>query len=245
MTPCPPRKSPRPAAGSRRRHAVRRADEPDDESVARRRPPRAGVDDVLTAEVLDQMQLRGGYSRSELARRIGWNVHSAGRLLNSKGPRQSWTVAELDDVAKRGFGCSLSSLLVGAGIDHAEVDLVDAVYSDDRLSRGAKEAIVFLIRKDRGGGRCVRVSRRHLEDGGSRPTVLRDGCELFFDGLRLAHANRVSVRAVLDQEVQVPVVVIVRELHRAPAADNPTARGFGHCGCSCGRRAINTVDHAP
>ena len=64
------------------------------------------------------MQLRGGYGRSEMARRIGWNVHSAGRLLNSKGPRQSWT------------------------------DLVDAVYSDDRLSRGAKEAIVFLIRKD-------------------------------------------------------------------------------------------------
>lgn len=113
----------KPAPSSRKPPPPRRprADEPDDESIARRRPPRPGVDDVLTAEVLEQMQLRGGYSRSEMARRIGWRL-----------------------------GCSLSSLLVGAGIDHAEVDLVDAVYSDDRLSRGAKEAIVFLIRKDRG-----------------------------------------------------------------------------------------------
>lgn len=150
MAPVPTEKKPAPSSRKPPPPRRPRADEPDDESIARRRPPRPGVDDVLTAEVLEQMQLRGGYSRSEMARRIGWNVHSAGRLLNSKGPRQSWTVAELDDVVKRGFGCSLSSLLVGAGIDRAEVDLVDAVYSDDRLSRGAKEAIVFLIRKDRG-----------------------------------------------------------------------------------------------
>lgn len=143
----------KPAPSSRKPPPPRRPrpDEPDDESIARRRPPRPGVDDVLTAEVLEQMALRGGYSRSEMARRIGWNVHSAGRLLNSKGPRQSWTVAELDDVAKRGFGCSLSSLLVGAGIDHAEVDLIDAVYSDHRLSRKGKEAIVYLIRRELDG----------------------------------------------------------------------------------------------
>lgn len=148
MTPCPPRKSPRPAAESHRRRAVRAPTNPTTKAspdAAHRAP---GIDDVLTAEVLEQMQLRGGYSRSEMARRIGWNVHSAGRLLNSKGPRQSWTVAELDDVAKRGFGCSLSSLLVGAGIDHAEVDLIDAVYSDHRLSRKGKEAIVYLIRRE-------------------------------------------------------------------------------------------------
>lgn len=77
----------KPAPSSRKPPPPRRprADEPDDESVARRRPPRAGVDDVLTAEVLEQMQLRGGYSRSEMARRIGWNVHSAGRFAQQQG----------------------------------------------------------------------------------------------------------------------------------------------------------------
>lgn len=121
-----------------------RAGEDDDEQVNRRRPPRPGYDDVLTAEALEQMALRGGYSRSELARRIGWNVHSAGRLLNSKGPRQAWTVAELGDVA-RGLGCSLSSLLVGAGIDPPQVDLIDAAYSHPKLPRRVKETIALLV----------------------------------------------------------------------------------------------------
>lgn len=148
--PKPPRKPRATPAKTRKPLPAPRSrigEDPDD-NVQRRRPPRAGVDDVLTAEVLHQMTIRKGWSRSEAARQVGWNVHSAARLLSSKGPRQSWTVGELVDMAK-GLGCSVGSLVRGAGIDPPEVDELDVILSSGRLSATTKQAVAQLIRLER------------------------------------------------------------------------------------------------
>jgi len=139
----------KPATNSRKPPPPRRkrVGEGEDDQVTRRRPPVAGVDDLLTAEVLKQAQLRHGWNRSELSRRAEWNINNSGRLLNSKGPTQSWTAKELRDVA-RAMGCTIGSLFAGAGIDPAQVDEVDAIYSSRRLSGELKQAIVYLIRRE-------------------------------------------------------------------------------------------------
>lgn len=146
MEPMPARKpapDAPPAAPDRKpfppkRHKVAPAEDP----VARRNAP-GETTSQLAAEINRQLDERG-MSKTEFATRVGWNKSRVNKLLRPEGPTQAMTVDDLAAIG-RALGVDPSTFLVGAGISSAQVDLIDAVYSDARLGKASRQMIVRAV----------------------------------------------------------------------------------------------------
>lgn len=135
---------PEPPAKKPRRHQV----PPGTDTSVRRFPP-TDLDRAITAEINRQRLLRfvgeNAITKEELAVAAGKSAPHASRALPDNGPRQAWTLADMQAYASA-LGTDLRSLLVGAGVIPPTADSIDVVLADRSLPDRSARMIVEMIR---------------------------------------------------------------------------------------------------
>lgn len=123
-----------------RRHHVN----PDNDDKARRFPP-GDLDQAVTRAINNLLSVRmSDTSKETLALKAGKSRSHASRALADSGPRQAWTISDIDAYAKA-LGVTLGELLAAAELISVPTDATTLMLTDPDLNANWVRAITNLI----------------------------------------------------------------------------------------------------